>query len=201
MTGAFEPWWTVTPANYAEVRAAVAIDHQHEIDWSQGLKAPASADEFAGEYVWVVLNSGMKNTVARLIMDRLWPHLEAHGVVGDTFKHPGKRSAIDCVYADRAPLFQDFLEANAIGPQRVVEWCCELPWIGGITKYHLAKNLGVDCAKPDRHLERVAQPQGITPQQLCEQIAASHGDRIATVDLVIWRACEQGIVAPLGASR
>jgi hypothetical protein len=54
-----------------------------------------------------------------------------------------------------------------------------LPYIGGVTAFHLAKNLGADLAKPDRHLSR---------------LAAAHGfyDARNVVDLVLWRYLEQG---------
>ena len=37
-------------------------------------------------------------------------------------------------------------------------------------KFHLARNLGLDFAKPDRHLQRIAQSYNTTPQELCEHI-------------------------------
>ena len=52
----------------------------------------------------------------------------------------------------------------------------------------LAKNLGVDTAKPDRHLVRVAEATGYaSPASLCEHLARMVGDTVAVVDLVIWR--------------
>jgi len=36
------------------------------------------------------------------------------------------------------------------------------PYIGGVTAFHLAKNLGADLAKPDRHLSRLAAAQGFS---------------------------------------
>ena len=42
--------------------------------------------------------------------------------------------------------------------------------------------------KPDRHLCRVAQAAGYSsPAAMCETIALDTGDRLAIVDLVIWR--------------
>ena len=76
----------------------------------------------------------------------------------------------------------------------MLEWLQGLPWIGGITKYHLAKNLGIDCAKPDVHLQRLADREGVTAHVLCERLAKATGYRIATVDLVLWRACATGLI-------
>lgn len=59
---------------------------------------------------------------------------------------------------------------------------------------HLAKNLGCDVVKPDRWLERLAAAEGTTPHLLCNRLAYASGDRIATVDVVLWRACAIGIL-------
>ena len=60
-----------------------------------------------------------------------------------------------------------------------------------ITCWHLAKNYGHDCAKPDRYLTRIAGAEGT--HDLCARLAKETGDRIATVDLVIWRAANLGL--------
>ena len=69
-----------------------------------------------------------------------------------------------------------------------------LPWIGGITKYHAAKNFGLQYAKPDVHLARLAEREGCTAQQLCERLAGELGLRVASVDTVLWRACATGVI-------
>src|SRR6202011_3360269 len=57
-----------------------------------------------------------------------------------------------------------------------------LPYIGGITVYHLAKNLGADVVKPDRHLVRLAASQGFCDvQTLCSSIAKETGDPLRVV--------------------
>jgi hypothetical protein len=63
-----------------------------------------------------------------------------------------------------------------------------LPYIGEITAYHLAKNLGADVAKPDRHLVRFAASQGFGDvHSLCLAISNATGDPLRLVDLVLWR--------------
>lgn len=187
---------------YREVRARLAaLGYVGDWEWSENLNPPATAEDFACEYTWVVLNSGMKNTVARKIMDRVWPALQAgvpldatatpfHG--GKILGHRGKATAIEDTWRRREERLAQFY---AIDDDRdVVEWCESLPWIGPITKYHLAKNLGVDVAKPDRWLVRLAEAEGATVDWLCTRLAAASGDRIATVDVVLWRACAVGLL-------
>ena len=62
------------------------------------------------------------------------------------------------------------------------------PYIGPITSFHLAKNLGYPVAKPDRHLARLAARLGYSDvQQLCRTISTATGDPIQVVDVVLWR--------------
>lgn len=181
---------------YPAVRAAVAAEYADEIDWSETVARPASADEFALEYVWVVLNSGMRWKIARRIYDdKVRPALLGRGKVEHgEFGHPGKREAINAVWADRHVLFGKVLAAIDEGTAAALDACVALPWIGDITKYHLAKNLGIDCAKPDRHLARIASAAGVDAHELCTALHCEFGDRIATVDYVLWRAAEMGML-------
>jgi hypothetical protein len=162
---------------------------REDIAWSETIGLPATAEEFAGEAIWVICNSGMKHTVARIIQSRVNAALRAGTPVFDVFKHAGKAQAMETIDRDRERLFAEFLAA-----EDKLAYCETLPWIGGITKYHLAKNYGLDVAKPDVHLQRLADLEGTTAQALCERLAPELGWRIATVDLVIWRACATGIL-------
>lgn len=159
----------------------------HEIEWAQNVKPVADAHNFWLEYAWVVLNSGMKNQVAQMIWDKVRPVVEAGRSASEVFRHEGKCKAIDYVWQNREKLFQDYLKDDD-----KIEFLKILPYIGEITCWHLAKNFGFDCAKPDRHLVRIAAAEGVDP--MCRRLAQATGDRIATVDLVIWRAANLGLV-------
>lgn len=185
-----------TVAAYIAVRMMlVELGYLFEYEWAQSVKAPATAEDFAREYTWVVLNSGMRNTVAQRIFDRVWPLLQAGKPIGTAFNHVGKRGAIELVYQGRDHYFARFRAAGDI-----VEFCHGLPWIGHITKYHLAKNLGADVAKPDRWLIRLATASGETVDELCRRIARATGDRVASVDVVLWRACALGVIITDGSA-
>ena len=69
-----------------------------------------------------------------------------------------------------------------------VEFIQLLPFMGPATSFHLAKNIGLNVVKPDRHLQRVSAAVGYeNPKHLCEDISKIIGDRVSVVDLVIWR--------------
>lgn len=155
-------------------------------------KPPTDATDFGLRVSYVILNGGMKWTVAQDIWDRMKPSLIEFGEVGTTFGHLGKKKSIDRVMESRAVYFAEFQKTWEEGREQVIEFCETLPHIGVITKFHLAKNLGVDCAKPDVWLERVARKSRESVQELCARLSEESGERVAVVDFVIWKACQQG---------
>jgi hypothetical protein len=69
----------------------------------------------------------------------------------------------------------------------------KLPFVGPITAWHLAKNLGFDVAKADRHLTRLSRLLGFhDAHELCGTIAKSFGEAINVVDLMLWRYAADG---------
>ena len=161
-----------------------------EVAWATGVGTPADANAFACEAIWVILNSGMREQVARIIWERMRPTLMSGGNAKDApFGHKLKCRAIDQIWQERVRLFNCFCECDE---SVRLDWIESLPHIGPITKYHLARNLGMDVCKPDRHLVRIAAPG--TPHDLCSQLSSATGDRIGVVDCVIWRAANLGLV-------
>ena len=69
-----------------------------------------------------------------------------------------------------------------------IQFLQELFFIGPVTSLHLAKNIGIPIAKPDRHLINLAKELGYGDvQELCSNIANITSEPIAVVDLVLWR--------------
>lgn len=184
---------SITDDHFADIVAALrrADAHQtrEDIDWSENIEPPATAEQFATDAVFVICNAGMKFTVARSIFERVMAALEAGHSSRVAFGHPGKTQAIDQIWRDRGRLFAEFKKASD-----PLAYCRSLPWIGPITCYHLAKNFGVDVAKPDVHLQRLARIGNETVDQLCSRLAASTGFRVATVDVLLWRASATGVI-------
>lgn len=179
----------MTRDDFNAIVAALGEQAQEDIAWSESLACPENSDRFALEAIFVICNSGMKNTVARGIFDKCTAALDACVPVFSVFKHPGKAAAIETIWRDRDELLAGYQAAVD-----KLAYCESLPWIGGITKYHLAKNFGADVAKPDVHLQRLADREGCTVQALCERLSSEVGLRVATVDTVLWRACANGVL-------
>jgi len=172
-----------------------------EIDWQDSIRlAPIKESDFLRESAWVVLSSGMSETVIR----RKFPYIseaflfwKSAGYIANNsdecrkkaltiFGHKGKIEAIisiaQRVFSQGFRIFKGHIQKDG------VRFIRSLPFMGPATSYHLAKNIGLDVVKPDRHLLRVASVTGFdSPESLCEKIAEAVGDRISVIDLVIWR--------------
>lgn len=184
----------ITAAEFDRVRRLLGAQAEEDIAWASKCKPPEDAQEFALDAVFVICNSGMKNTVALGIFRRCRDALEAGQPVFDVFKHPGKAAAIETIWGNRHELWLECLFRAGKGPDELLAFCEALPWIGGITKYHLAKNFGAPVAKPDVHLQRLADREGCTAQALCERLARDTGLCVAAIDTVLWRACADGVL-------
>lgn len=163
---------------------------EEDIIWAENIQECASAHDFAREHCFVVANSGMKAQIAVKIFRRCWSALTENQPIDDTiFRNKPKRKAMQFVYNNRERLFDEFRLASD-----KITYLKTLPYIGEIIVYHLAKNFGVECCKPDRHLIRIAGGKNKTPEEICRSLANITGDKIATVDSVIWRAANLGLI-------
>jgi len=163
-----------------------------EILWYTQLKSCSNADDFAAQAIWVILASGMKEQIARIIEKRVWIAINDGKNISTVFRHPGKVMAIEHIWNKREQLFQKYCEISQSSDK--LEFLESLPWIGKITKYHLAKNLGAEVCKPDRHLVRIAAEYGTDPNSLCHKLAEESQDRVTVVDVVLWRAANLGMI-------
>lgn len=177
--------------DWNRIKAAVVdAGFADAIAWQDGVGRPETSDVFALEACWVILNSGMAYRVTR----KLWPRIRGAIIAGDAipFGHAGKVAAMTEIWRDRERLWPEIPTDD----EALVEWCAGLPWIGQITKFHLAKNLGADVCKPDVWMQRLASYLGVSAHEACRAIAEEMGERIATVDLILWAALSNKIITP-----
>ena len=157
------------------------MGYREEIQWTENVKLCQDVDSFLCEYIWVVVNSGMKNQIAEKIYKKIIEALKIGKLPDSVFNHEGKTDAIIKVISNLDNIFNNFLNASD-----KIAFLKTLPFIGKITKYHLARNLGLDCCKPNRHLERIASNYRLKPFELCKMLSKLSGDRIGTVDVILW---------------
>lgn len=161
--------------------------YSKEIEWCNNIPNLKELDKksFFREYVWVVISSGMKNQVAEKIFENFWIdiQLDSKTINFDVIRHPNKNKAIKKVYNRLDFYFDHFLKSK-----NKLLFLKNLPHIGDTTKYHLARNLGFNFAKPDRHLVRIANHfEYDDVQEFCKKISQLTNEKIGVVDLVFWR--------------
>jgi hypothetical protein len=181
--------------------AVIEAGYADEIDWQAETRlASASESTFLREAAWVVLSSGFSEAVVRrifpgvssaffdwqsgaLIVSREDECRESALRVFGNYRKITAIAAIAKRVADQGiELIRQRIRTNGI------EYLREFPFIGPVTAYHLAKNLGVPTAKPDRHLVRTSKSVGYRcPHDLCLAISEYIAEPIAVVDLVLWR--------------
>jgi hypothetical protein len=173
----------------------------HEIQWQygRGLERLSESD-FLRESAWVVLASGMSDLIVR----RKFPAVSAAfcwwqsagSIVRDEqlcrsqamsiFGHKGKISAIITIAATIHDL--GFPQVRRKLNEEAVGFIQSLPYMGPATSFHLAKNIGLNVAKPDRHLCRMSAAAGYdTPCDMCQRISKYVADTVPVIDIVLWR--------------
>ncbi len=171
---------------YQEAKGYVLTHgHKDEVDCCKNREPVeyCTAATFFFEYVYVVLNAGMKEQIARKIYEKFCKDLDPN-VIG----HVGKRTAIRAALENYTNWFEVIKSAG--NDEMKIERLKDLPWIGDITKYHLARNIGIDCVKPDRHLLRLAEQFNFSsPLYMCLEIQKQTGARLGVIDVVLWRYC------------
>jgi hypothetical protein len=198
----FRPTRTKLVETYIKAKEAIiAHGFAAEIRWQDNLRfSRVTETDLLREAAWVVLSSGMRESVIRQkfpkISEAFYLWQSARQIVLNAkkcrarglsfFHHRQKINAIIHIASQiNAMGFEAFKERII---HEGVEFIQTLPFMGPATSFHLAKNMGLDVVKPDRHLSRIAQIFGYSsPAVLCKHISDSVGDRISVVDLVIWR--------------
>jgi hypothetical protein len=191
------PIWPTTD-EYLRIRKSVTDTSEGDelVQYYQNLTRPTDADQMAENLAFVVLASGWKYESAKQKFDPVMRALRSGSPVHPgAFGHLGKSQAIETIWRDRSRLFAELQQVS--DDDELLEWCSQLPWIGDVTKYHAAKDLGADVAKPDIWMDRIATIAGESVQTLCRRLANATGDRVATVDVVLWYAASHEMIARL----
>jgi len=172
-----------------------------EIAWQTSLSLDnLNESTFLREIAWVILSSGMKERIIRRIFGDIsrcffyWSSsndivVHKEQCFNEAIKHFNNRSKILAIINAAEKLndigFAYFKMKLYDNPLEILQ---EFHYIGPITVYHLAKNIGLQVAKPDRHLVRISTAAGYPDvQTLCETISDQVGDSVPVVDLVLWR--------------
>jgi hypothetical protein len=172
-----------------------------ELDWQRELNfLDFTEAQFLRETAWVILCSGFRESVVRRVFDHVslsFCDWESAALIVEngslcraaalaSFKNERKLNAL--IVAATMIHQNGFSDFKSRILQNPISRLQEVPFIGSITALHLAKNLGLDVAKPDRHLVRLSQQFGyVCTAELCDDIAQATGEQVKVIDLALWR--------------
>jgi hypothetical protein len=172
-----------------------------EIDWQESrCIATVSETEFLREAAWVVLSVGMRETVIRKIFTpfsiafQSWESAEAISLnrseccraALEVFRHRPKVEAIAHICEEVARRGFEATKSSLISDEGV--FLRSLPYMGAASFRHLAKNLGLPFAKPDRHLNRIAAVfRYDSSEALCTRLSRFLEEPVQVIDVVLWR--------------
>ena len=151
--------------------------------------------KFWADYIWVTCTSGFRASVVTKLHPRL---MDAYGPwdfgmtsrdffwkrVRRILANERKFSAVlKCRELLRRLGWEAFKDEYLMSPEAMQR----LPFIGPITKHHLARNLGFDYAKVDLHLVRLAEHFDFAdPESMCAYLSGLSGERCGVVDFILW---------------
>jgi hypothetical protein len=193
--------WRLIDAYAAARQHVIARGFLAEITWQQSREVEAlSETEFLSQFAWVVLAAGFRDSVVRQkfpeIASAFLDFSSAREIVRNGAKCReaalaafGNHRKIDAIILAAQRVAQDGFDVVksrlACGD---ISYLRTFRFMGPATSYHLAKNLGLDVVKPDRHLIRIARAAGYTsPEAMCRVISDVAGEDLSVVDLVLWR--------------
>ncbi len=173
------------------------------LDWVKCLPYPEGITDkyFLGELAWCVFNAGMKEELIR----RKWPALQeafrffsvnmvrlsAAKVRREALmiiNHPGKVEAV--ITAARRIFAEGPIGAKlaVMTIEEALAYLQTFPFIGPVTRYHLARNIGFDVVKPDRHIVRITEFFGYDDcDAFVGEIAAQVLEPKGHVDFILWQ--------------
>jgi hypothetical protein len=185
-----------------------------EADWQRSRQAHEFGEtDFLREAAWVILCSGFRETAVRRHFDYLslcfcdWESaqliMENQSTCRNTafscFRNHRKIEAIiDVADKVHSSGFQKIRQFTLEDP---ISFLQTFPFIGPVTSWHLAKNLGFNVVKNDRHLARLATSHGFDDALgLCQVISDATGEALNVIDIILWRfATFTGVRAPAAA--
>lgn len=176
-------------------------NYADELEWANSISPDTfrnlKSKRFLSEYCWVVYASGFKVST----VESIFPSLRT-AFKDFELSALGKMKSIKPVLAvfNNERKASSFLEGSKMIAnegfssfkerlqQEGIDMLEQLPGIGPITKFHLAKNIGLaDAAKPDIWLVRAADACSSTVDGLVNFLSEKYSMSRHAVDVILWR--------------
>jgi hypothetical protein len=176
-------------------------NHPDELDWAKNISPDTFKNlklkRFLTEYCWVVYASGFKvSTLEEKFYDlkKAFKNFDLNSLVKmRDLRHilavfNNERKANCFLRGCKMISQQGFSSFKKQLREKGIDFFEQLPGIGPITKYHLAKNIGfLDNPKPDIWLRRVAKECSTSVNELVEFLSKKYHISNHVVDIVLWR--------------
>jgi len=183
------------------------------------LKPPVlNSGEFAQECIYVILAGGFRQKIAKKKYGEIMNYINSGGEISEKnllkiFGNENKIRAIVKIWNNRVNYRDGFYKLKT--DDEKLNYLGKLPHIGEITKNHLARNLGINKVKYDVWIQRLAIalsksklkegfPLNDEVKILCDkmfaQIEKATGLNKGYIDVVLWKACQTGILKFLYSS-
>ena len=200
---------------FARAREYVASSNlSGEVEWQRTRRISQFTEtDLLREAAWVILCSGFREAIVRRLFDKIslsfcdWESARSIVASASACRANALASIRNAKKIDAILGVARRVDCIGFGPLRgriLQEPIAELqqfPFIGPVTSWHLAKNLGFEVAKPDRHLVRLARTLGFgNAQELCGSIALAVDEAVHVVDIVLWRYAANGFHQQTGGS-
>lgn len=171
------------------------------------------AREFAFEVFYVILASGFRQKVAKQKFLQIVKFIDDGGeVVPENlikiFGNKNKINAICKVWKYRDLYRDGFYRITDVDEK--LNYLEKLPYIGAITKNHIARNLGINKVKYDVWIQRlgvalygdegdvVGSPLSLKTKAVCDKmfefVSSQTGLCIGYIDVVLWKSCQIGLL-------
>jgi hypothetical protein len=187
---------------YYEIKEIIyGLGYIKESEWQNKINFDTLIEtEFLKECAWVILSTGMKETIIRKYFPNLsnvFYNWESSNLISNNktvckkkalriFNHKQKISAI--INISTIVQKEGFHNIKNKICEGGIDYLKSFYFIGPITCYHLAKNIGLDVVKPDRHLVRIAKALKYKdPFTMCSELSKMTGDKLSVVDIILWR--------------
>lgn len=191
---------------FESAKAYCETECPDEVKWAKSITHKTfqtlTAEQFLYQYCWVVYASGFRVSIIEKRFPKIrdafqnfdlekLAKMENTDPVLKIFNNKRKANSFlkgsKFIAKEKFSVFKKRLQDENDYCRRI-DILGDLPGIGPITKYHLAKNIGLaDEAKPDRWLVRAAEYCSSTVQELVDFLSEKYKISRHAVDVILWR--------------
>jgi hypothetical protein len=193
---------------FKKAKAYCEANFADELEWAYSISPETfrnlRSKRFLSEYCWVVYASGFRVSTIESIFPNLqtaFKDFELKSLAQMRSIKPvlsifnNERKASSFLEGSKLIAKEGFSVFKKRLQKEGVDTLEKLPGIGPITKFHLAKNIGlVDEAKPDIWLVRTAEASSSTVEELAAFLSEKFCMSRHAVDVILWRyGADQGL--------